>query len=140
MSIWWPNTIFNPTKLANPGLGLSQAGQEKNVDIFGDRSRLVPADNTSVGSEDQTSVVFAAKLPVVSAGKTSAVAQDIPILLPTRPRCGHLRKTIGMSWETTKSRLLTQMWCQMVPIWYQSRNHWYQFGIKSVPSSMNRNN
>ena len=65
--------------LANPGWGFSDGN--------------VSADKTSVVSADKTSVV--------SADKTSVVSQDIPTPLPTRPRCGRLRKAVGMSWETT---------------------------------------
>ena len=52
-----------------------------------------------VVSAGKTSVVSAAKKYVVSADMTSAVSQDTPTPLPTRPRCGRLRNAVGMSWE-----------------------------------------
>ena len=48
MSVWRPKTIFNPTKWANPGLGLSKRGKNNTLKFWGNKPSVVPADKTSV--------------------------------------------------------------------------------------------
>ena len=70
-------------------------------DPFLSRVRLdLSAGKTCVVSAGKTSVVSATKASVVSAYKKSVDFQDIPIPLPTGPRCGRLGNDVVMSWET----------------------------------------
>ena len=50
MSVWRPKTIFNPTKWANPGLGLSKRGKKNMLIFWGSKTSVASADKTSVVS------------------------------------------------------------------------------------------
>ena len=78
MSIWGPKTIFNPTKWANPGLGLFKILAFSELAVCAEDKPALRAEDKPVELAEEKPVASTKDKPVASADKKSAVCRDIP--------------------------------------------------------------